>query len=211
MAYDRQEIYRKAEGFRARRKYRKALKEYLRIIEMDPEDQQVIGRLADLYRIIGNKAEAISYYEKAADHFFNQERIDKAAPLYKQLVNLDPKTLRRYQDLGEVYVMREHVGDAIQLYKDGIRAMRGRRFMAERIQLHEFIVEHDAKDFAIRLTLAKLLRKNGEPAQAKRLLKDGLRIMKGRKRRKWKRRYRWQLFKLNPGLGSFFAYLFGRD
>lgn len=202
--WNRQEIYRRAEDFRAKRKYRKAIKEYLSILEIDSKDHQVQNRLADIYQLIGESAQAIQYYERVAKHFYAEDRLDKVIPIVKQLLQLDPKNLQRYTDLAILLVKKEWVADAVDTYKQALRLVKGGRFVQERLKILEAILKLKTNDYQIRLELAKMYIKESQAAHAEELLLDGLEMMQ-RSKERWRRAYRWQLFKLHPGWNSFWA------
>jgi thioredoxin-like negative regulator of GroEL len=204
--WDRQEIYRRAEEYRAKRKYKKAIKEYLQILAVDPEDIQVHNRMADVYHLLGEAEPAIEHYEKVAASFYKGDRLDKVIPICKQMLELEPRKLERYIDLGKLLVEKQWVADAIELYKSALKVFKGGRYQAERIKLFAAILKHRDNDYESRLELAKLYFKEHDDEKAEGLLQDGLEMMKV-SRNRWQRKYRWWLFRLRPGWTRFWQVL----
>lgn len=202
--WNRQEIYRRAEQFRAERKYRKAIKEYAKIIAVDPDDHQVHGRLAEIFKLNGENANAVPHLEKVAEGHYKDGRIDRVIAVRKQLVEFDPKTLNRYYDLGDLLVEKGWVADAIDAYKGAIKVFTGKRFRDHRLHLYTSILKLKETDNGSRLELAKLYVQLGNRNTAKTLLLDGLAMMEPKSLRKWRRTYRWQLFKIEPSLKNLF-------
>ncbi len=204
-AWDRQQIYRKAEKLRAKRKYKRALREYIKIIDSDPDDLKVQNRLAELYKILKLPEQAIPYYESVANSFMQEERWDKAISLYRQIIELDRHCIQRYEDLARVFVAKDLKADAIHLYKEALPWFRRRKWRVQFVDLHGWILELDPYEHSIRFDLAKLLRRCKRSEEAIALISKGIELLQGSQRRKWLRRYRWQLFRLQPSWGRFWA------
>src|SRR5512139_2239471 len=57
-SFDRGEILRKAEDYRSRRKIKKAIREYEKVLAADPQDIDAHAKVAPLYIRIGRKDKA---------------------------------------------------------------------------------------------------------------------------------------------------------
>src|SRR3979409_408836 len=86
----------------------KAVKEYQRVLEVDPDDVRVLQKLAELYQKMNRKAEAADCFEKVAKTYAAQGFYLKAVALYKQVlkvigrVELNIRLAELYQQLGLV-------------------------------------------------------------------------------------------------------------
>ena len=71
----------------------KALKEYNKLLKEDPRDAKLLLEVGDAYRRWGQPEEAIAQYNKVAGQY-RQDGFDaRAVAVFKQILNLDPKTL----------------------------------------------------------------------------------------------------------------------
>src|SRR5258708_15238554 len=66
----------------------KAVKEYQRVLEIDPDDVRVLQKLAELYQKMNRKAEAADCFEKVAKTYSQQGFYLKAVALYKQVLKV---------------------------------------------------------------------------------------------------------------------------
>src|SRR5207237_9025901 len=66
----------------------KAVKEYQRVLELDPDDVRILQKLAELYQKMNRKAEAADCFEKVARTYSQQGFYLKAVALYKQVLKV---------------------------------------------------------------------------------------------------------------------------
>ena len=91
--------------------YDKAIKEFQRILDVDPDDVRVLQKLAELYQKMNRKAEAADCFEKVAKSYSAQGFYLKAVALYKQVL----KVIERVEvnvKLAELYQQLGLIGDA---------------------------------------------------------------------------------------------------
>src|SRR5258708_24182172 len=89
----------------------KAVKEYQRVLEMDPDDVRVLQKLAELYQKMNRKAEAADCFEKVAKTYSQQGFYLKAVALYKQVLKVIDRIEVNVR-LAELYQQLGLVGDA---------------------------------------------------------------------------------------------------
>src|SRR2546428_5545112 len=96
----------------------KAVKEYQRVLELDPDDVRILQKLAELYQKMNRKAEAADCFEKVARTYSQQGFYLKAVALYKQVL----KVIERVEvnvRLAELYQQLGLVGDATKEWQAG--------------------------------------------------------------------------------------------
>src|SRR5437764_14670094 len=89
----------------------KAVKEYQRVLEIDPDDVRVLQKLAELYQKMNRKAEAADCFEKVAKTYSAQGFYLKAVALYKQVLKVIDRVEVNVR-LAELYQQLGLVGDA---------------------------------------------------------------------------------------------------
>src|SRR4051812_5005029 len=105
---DKNKVIESAAKLIAKGAFDKAVKEYQRVLEMDPDDVRVLQKLAELYQKMNRKAEAADCFEKVAKTYSQQGFYLKAVALYKQVlkvidrVEVSVKLAELYQQLGLV-------------------------------------------------------------------------------------------------------------
>jgi tetratricopeptide (TPR) repeat protein len=105
---DKNKVIESAAKLIGKGQFDKAVKEYQRVLEVDPDDVRVLQKLAELYQKMGRKDEAADCFEKVARTYAAQGFYLKAVALYKQVlkvverIDVNVKLAELYQQLGLV-------------------------------------------------------------------------------------------------------------
>jgi len=116
MAFDKAKVLKAAEKSLSQGKINAAIKEYRQIVENDADDLTTLNMLGDLYVRAGKKQEAVSCFERIAEHYSAQEFNLKAIAMYKKIERLrtgDPIIALK---LAELYANEALVHDARAQY-----------------------------------------------------------------------------------------------
>jgi tetratricopeptide (TPR) repeat protein len=116
MAFDKAKVLKAAEKFLSQGKINAAIKEYRQIVDNDADDLTTLNMLGDLYVRSGKKEEAISCFERIAEHYSTQEFNLKAIAMYKKIERLRPRDPVIALKLAELYANQGLVHDARAQY-----------------------------------------------------------------------------------------------
>ena len=108
---DKNKAIESASKLIARGSFDKAVKEYQRVLDVDPDDVRVLQKLAELYQKMQRREEAADCFEKVARTYAAQGFYLKAVALYKQVL----KAVDRIEvnvRLAELYQQLGLIGDA---------------------------------------------------------------------------------------------------
>src|SRR5918911_343388 len=108
---DKTKVVESATKLIAKGQFDKAVKEYQRVLELDPDDVRVLQKLAELYQKMKKQSEAADCFEKVARTYAAQGFYLKAVALYKQVL----KVVERIEvnvRIAELYQQLGLVGDA---------------------------------------------------------------------------------------------------
>src|SRR5256885_11477626 len=103
---DKNKVIESASKLIAKGQLEKAVKEYQRVLEFDPDDVRVLQKLAELYQKMKRPAEAADCFEKVARTYATQGFYLKAVALYKQVlkaverIEVNVRLAELYQQLG---------------------------------------------------------------------------------------------------------------
>src|SRR2546430_13739738 len=103
---DKNKVIESAAKLIAKGAFDKAVKDYQRVLELDPDDVRVLQKLAELYQKMKKQSEAADCFEKVARTDAAQGFYLKAVALYRQvlhvveLVDVDVRLAQLYQQLG---------------------------------------------------------------------------------------------------------------
>lgn len=116
MAFEKAKVLKAAEKFLSQGKINAAIKEYRQIVDHDDTDFTTLNMLGDLYVRAGKPAEAISCFERIAEHYSSQEFNLKAIAMYKKVERLKPRDRHIAHKLAELYASQGLVVDARAQY-----------------------------------------------------------------------------------------------
>ena len=115
MAIDREKVLAAAQSFVEKGKYDKAIAEYQKIIQEDPNDARTLLKIGDLHTKLGQHEKAIATYERVGKYYAAQGFALKAIAVFKQIkeiiarhvphleeryAHITPKLAELYQQLG---------------------------------------------------------------------------------------------------------------
>src|SRR6476659_749536 len=116
MAFDKAKVLKAAEKFLSQGKFNAAIKEYRQIVDNDVDDLTTLNMLGDLYVRSGKKEEAVSCFERIAEHYSAQEFNLKAIAMYKKIERIRTRDPIVAMKLAELYVAEGLVHDARAQY-----------------------------------------------------------------------------------------------
>jgi tetratricopeptide (TPR) repeat protein len=134
LAFDREKTLQLAQKYIEKRKYDRAILEYQKVVEHEPNDARTLLRIGDLQARLAAYAEAIATYDRVALYYAGRgfslkavavlkqisELIDRHAPqLADQYGHVAPKLAQIYADLGLT-------NDALATYDAVARRLQGR-------------------------------------------------------------------------------------
>src|SRR6266496_1464286 len=112
MAFEKAKVLKAAEKFLSQGKINAAIKEYRQIVDNDVDDLTTLNMLGDLYVRTGKKEEAVSCFERIAEHYAKQEFNLKAIAMYKKIERLKEHDPAVAYKLAELYASQGLVVDA---------------------------------------------------------------------------------------------------
>ena len=154
MAFDKAKVLKAAEKFLSQGKINAAIKEYRQIVENDADDLTTLNMLGDLYVRSGKKEEAVSCFERIAEHYSVQQFNLKAIAMYKKIERLrtgDPIIALK---LAELYANEGLVHDARAQYLVVVDAYTRSGDNKRALEVLHKIADLDPNNTEIRLKLA---------------------------------------------------------
>ncbi|HEX6274600.1 MAG TPA: tetratricopeptide repeat protein, partial [Polyangiaceae bacterium] len=163
MPIDREKVNQAAQKYVEKKKYDRAIAEYQRIIQEDPNDARTLLKIGDLQARLEAYPEAIATYDRVGQHYSSQGFALKAIAVYKQIRELikkhAPDLADRYghivPKLAEIYSQLGLTSDALAAYDEvATRLQRGGRDR-EAIDVFRKMVELDPGNPLPHLRLAE--------------------------------------------------------
>lgn len=121
LAIDKEKILGDAQKYVLKGQPKKAIKEYLKLIEASPKDKRLYLKVGDLYLKEGETEQAIKVYFKVADLYAEEDLNVPAISIYKKVLTIDPKMIEAMHKIAELYMKEGLVGSAKSYYQTILR------------------------------------------------------------------------------------------
>jgi tetratricopeptide (TPR) repeat protein len=164
--YDRSEILRRAEKFRSRGRVKKAIREYEKVLAVDPKDIEVHTKVAPLYIRASRKDQAKASLRRVIAWYDEQGFVEKAIAMLRLALTLDRRDLAVHMRLADLYLGKTLTGDALGLLEGARRTFRRKRFLKEAIAVEEKILTFVPDNFRAQVSLVRKLRRAGRRREA---------------------------------------------
>jgi tetratricopeptide (TPR) repeat protein len=123
---DREKVLQAAQGFIQKKRYDRAVAEYQKLIQQDPDDVRILLKIGDLQSKMEAHADAIATYERVGKHYAAQGFALKAIAVYKQIREIIrkhvPNLAERYDhitpQLADLYAQLGLITDALAAYDE---------------------------------------------------------------------------------------------
>ena len=163
MTIDREKILQTAQKFVDRKKYDRAIEEYRRIVQEDPNDARTLLKIGDLQTRMQAFGDAIATYDRVGEFYAQQGFALKAIAVYKQIREVvrkqAPELADRYAHitpkLAEIYTQLGLVSDALSAYDELANRFQTNGRDREAISVFERMVELDGTNPLPHLRLAE--------------------------------------------------------
>lgn len=167
--YDRRKLLDEAERARLRGKRKKAIAGYRKILDQEPNDAVIHGKLAPLLAQSNQREEALRSFHTAATAYSVQGFEEKALSMFLQAAEINPHDPELWLKVAEGHAKRQRKADAVAALMVGAGHSRKTQ-PSVAIALLERAVGYDGLHLDATVSLAKLLGKDGRKADGLRLL-----------------------------------------
>lgn len=165
MAIDRERIQANAQKFVERKKYDRAVAEYQKIIQEDPNDARTLLKIGDLQSKMAEFGNAIATYERVGKYYASQGFALKAIAVYKQIRELVAKHVPHLEEryghitplLGDLYQQLGLTSDALAAWDEHASRLQRQERDPEAIEVFRRIVELDTTNPLPHLRLGEAL------------------------------------------------------
>ena len=117
MGIDRESILDTAQKYILKGQFQKAVKEYLKLIEADPQDKRLHLKLGDLYLKNAEEDKAIQAYLKVANLYGEEDLNFRAISIYKKILSINPKFTEALHKIAKLYLKEGLAGNAKNCYQ----------------------------------------------------------------------------------------------
>jgi tetratricopeptide (TPR) repeat protein len=166
MAFNKAKAMQEAEKLVAQRKNSDAIKQYLRILDKDPDDVSLLNTIGDLYYRENNKAEALKCFDKLADAYTRDGFTVKAIAILKKIVKIDSSAIDPVLKMAELYVLQGLNREAREQYGQAVEFFKKKKLPDRALETFRKIVALDPENRTYRTRLAELAEQMGRKDEA---------------------------------------------
>ncbi|MCI0572788.1 MAG: tetratricopeptide repeat protein, partial [Myxococcaceae bacterium] len=163
---DKNKVIEGAAKLVAKGAYDKAIKEYQKVLEVDPRDVRVLQKMGELFQKKNENAQAAHYFSKVAESYASDGFFLKAVALYKQVLKLNPALVEVNVKLAELHQQLGLMSEATTYYQ--VVANHHDKAGDARASLDTLkkMVELDPENVGSRIKLADLYARQGLAKEA---------------------------------------------
>jgi tetratricopeptide (TPR) repeat protein len=165
VAIDREKVLVAAQKYVEKKKYDKAVAEYQKVIQEDPNDARTLLKVGDLQSKMETYADAVGTYERVGKFYASQGFALKAIAVYKQIREIIAKHVPQLEEqyghitpkLAELYQQLGLTSDALAALDEVATRLQRQNRDGEAIQVFKKIVDLDPTNPLPHLRLAEAL------------------------------------------------------
>jgi tetratricopeptide (TPR) repeat protein len=200
--YDRARLLDAAARARRRGRFHEAITCYERVLKAEPENPELLRRIAPLFAQAAEPDRAWQAYRGAADAFTRTGHSDKAVGVYREAATHMPRNAVVWLSIAELERVRGRIVDAKLALLTGRGHYRKRGDACVAADLLRRALALDPSDFDARIDLARCEARAGERAAALASLAAARAV-----RPDLVRRIRWEELRVAPGAARVWAWL----
>ncbi len=166
MAINRDKILKGAEKLVQKGKIEPAIREYEKLLKLNPNDVNTINRIGDLHNRIGQVDRAVELYERIAGSFSADGFANKAIAIYKKINRLAPDRVAVFERLAELYIQQGLVVEAKDQFAVLADWYLKNDDLDNAIQIQRKLIQIDPENHMGHLRLGDLLFRKGSGDEA---------------------------------------------
>ncbi|MDJ0852876.1 MAG: tetratricopeptide repeat protein [Myxococcota bacterium] len=166
MAPNKRKILESARKYAQKGSKARALKEYEKLLKLDPRDAKLRLEIGDAYRRWGQVEDAIAAYMRVAEQYMAEGFDARAVAVFKQIQNLDGDRYDAYVPLAELYERMGLMSEAIQALQTAADGFHKEGKKREALELLRKMAALDPSNTTSRIKVADLLRQEGMTGEA---------------------------------------------
>jgi tetratricopeptide (TPR) repeat protein len=117
LGIDKEKILDLAQKYILKGQSKKAINEYLKLVEATPQDKRLHLKLGDLYIKNGEEDKAIHEYLKVANLYGEDDLNFRAIAIYKKILTINPKFVEAFHQIAKLYLKEGLAGSAKNYYQ----------------------------------------------------------------------------------------------
>ncbi len=177
--YDRARLLDEASRARSRKRRRRAIALYRRVLAVEPQNGELHHKVAPLLAESGQLFDAWMSYRTAARSFLREDRTDRALSIYREACERLPQELEAWLETSELLRRHGRSADAVRTLLDARHHYNQRWQRPVAIHLLRRVRTYEPGNVDVLLDLASLLGRCDQRPEALLLLERASRLCQG--------------------------------
>ena len=164
---NKEKLLASAQKFLQKGQIARAIKDYQKLLELDPRDVRIRQKLAELYSRDRRTEEALEAYEAVAKHYTESGFYLKSIAVYKQMQKIEPTRASIYHRLAELNEKQGLIGNALSEYRSLVAYYEKNAMLPEAIKVLEKMKELEPENLNLRVKVAETYAHEGLKEKAR--------------------------------------------
>jgi len=166
MAFNKTKALEEAARLVSQRKLSQAIRQYLAIVDQDPEDLSLLNTIGDLCVRDGNIPEALRQFYKLAEAYTREGFVLKSIAIYKKIAKLDAHSIDPLLKLAELYTSQGLNHEAREQYAQALAFCQKNSLAHTALQILNKLIAQEPENAAYRMRLAEYYEAAGKKPEA---------------------------------------------
>jgi len=175
---DKNKIIEAAAKLVAKGAYDKAIKEYQKVLDVDPKDGRVLQKMGELFQKKNDNVQAAHYFTKVAEGYSTDGFFLKAVALYKQVLKLNPNLLDVNLKLAELHQQLGLMSEAMAYFQIVANHYDKSGDVKNSLDTLKKMVDLDPENVASKIKLAELYARENMAREAAQEFKKAAEYLK---------------------------------
>ncbi|MEW5850206.1 MAG: tetratricopeptide repeat protein [Myxococcota bacterium] len=159
--YSRSALLDAAGKARAKGRHRDAIAEYQKILEYEPDNTDVLGKLAPLLIHVGEPKQAWHAFDACARGYLKKGFVDRAIAVYLMAAEYLPGLSMAWERAARLHLQRRRRAEAVKVLVEGCAVMRTPELQGEARRLLRCVLALEPLHYQARLELADSFLREG--------------------------------------------------
>jgi len=170
MGYFKRDLEKRAHKYAGRGQIAKAIEDYRQLVSIYAADIRLRRKLAELLAQFGNNQEAVENYLIVARKLRKKGFRNRAVPIFKRILELDPEHLDARMQLAELYLEEGFEREAVSHLRQAMAPLKRQGNQRTLLRVMKQLVELRPADLDIRRQVVEHFNRAGRRQEAAQLL-----------------------------------------
>lgn len=159
-------LFDKGQKYLQKGKYESAVDAFNQVVKLEPDDEETLEILSDLYIRLKKPAESVRCLTRAADVYQKTNQPPKVIATYRKIVKIAPRDTRSLLKLAGVLERSRKAIDALEIYRQAAKIFLAAKNSEQAYDCYQKIVDLDLDKLEDRIQLGELAIQQQQPVEA---------------------------------------------